>query len=636
MTRVSTAPITLAALVVAAMSVRLQHLDQPPLNFHPTRQYRSALIARACYYEHADVPEWARAVARANRDIQPAAEPPVMEWLACSAYRTVGAERLDVPRALASAFWVLGAVPLFAVMTSMASSAAAIVAVATYLFVPYGIVASRAFQPDALMTCCALWAMWALARISAHPTSRGVVVAALAAGLATVVKPMSMFLTVPAAVAFAVARGGLPMAARARILALATVLGLTSGAAYYGHSAIFGTLTRDQIQLRFVPSLLGTPFFWRGMWTQIEHVFGPLLFSVMVIGTVMAPRGLARTLLVSLWGGYAAFAVVFSYHMSTHDYYHLPFLALAALALATFYKVAIGSRLRRQSMSVAVVAGACIAVSGTMRALPAIPASDAERVKQYEEIGELAEHSTRVLFLDQQYGYVLMYHGQISGDAWPTTDDLTAAHLGGLPLIDAHQRYARDFADYGATHFIVTDLASLEAQPDLQKLLSEIAAVVTRTPTYHVYRLTERKRGLTPFRAGFMSKRGGARSRNGLRGRESALQRVGAVSESAISGRRVAGARDESRNRVDGVVQGTEPFQLAAPVLHASRRHHAQLGGYRALLEQHGHEFRRLRRSQQQTRGGGTGHALRRLVADAERVSRKGETYEGSFGARDG
>lgn len=100
-----------------------------------------------------------------------------------------------------------------------------------------------------------------------------------------------------------------------------------------------------------------------------------------------------------------------------------------------------------------------------------------------EAIGDAVEHSSRVLFVDQQYGYPLMYHGQVSGDAWPTSDDLTAEQLGNLPALDARARYIRDFATFAATHFIMTDLGSLDAQPDLQQLSVEISTLLKETPT---------------------------------------------------------------------------------------------------------------------------------------------------------
>ena len=40
--------------------------------------------------------------------------------------------------------------------------------------------------------------------------------------------------------------------------------GLIPAIVNYGSSALFGTLVRDQMSTRFVPSLLVSAFFWKG------------------------------------------------------------------------------------------------------------------------------------------------------------------------------------------------------------------------------------------------------------------------------------------------------------------------------------------------------------------------------------
>src|SRR5688572_844238 len=108
-TRIAVVVMMLVALVVCA-----RELDQDIVRFHPTRHYRSAVLARACYYDHAaGIPEWAKRVAIANREMQQAGEPPFMEWLACGAYLAIGRENVIIPRSLAVLIWVSGAVPLF-------------------------------------------------------------------------------------------------------------------------------------------------------------------------------------------------------------------------------------------------------------------------------------------------------------------------------------------------------------------------------------------------------------------------------------------------------------------------------------------------------------------------------------------
>ena len=132
--------------ILVGVIVRVHGVDDPILGFHPTRQYRSAIIARSCYYDHLDgvSPERLH-VAHANRDMQPAGEPPLLEWAACAAYRLAGHESLSVPRTVSAVVWVLGAIPLALVALRGASAGATLISIAIYLFAPYGILASRAF-----------------------------------------------------------------------------------------------------------------------------------------------------------------------------------------------------------------------------------------------------------------------------------------------------------------------------------------------------------------------------------------------------------------------------------------------------------------------------------------------------------
>ena len=100
----------LLLLCVLALAVRI-HIAQLPMNFHPTRQYRSTLIARAHYLEGREhVSTEKLEVARENRRRQGQLEPPVMELLACLAYFVAGDEHLWIPRLLSSIFWVIGGV----------------------------------------------------------------------------------------------------------------------------------------------------------------------------------------------------------------------------------------------------------------------------------------------------------------------------------------------------------------------------------------------------------------------------------------------------------------------------------------------------------------------------------------------
>ena len=477
--------------MLGALWVRALELEQSIVTFHPTRHYRSAVIARACYYDRAPgVPAWARTVAAAGRSMQPSGEIPLMEWAACSAYLALSRENIMIPRALAVAIWIAGAIPVWWMALRLASPAGALIAVALYLFLPYGIVATRNFQPDPLMTLSSLWALVALLRHHDRPARGRFITAAAVVGLAILVKPMSVFLTIPPIVALATLDRSRGSWRRHVVLA---ALGLLPGAVYYGYDTVFGTLAQDQMRMRFVPQLLPTLFFWDGLARMIGRVLSWPLFILALAGMALAPLTLARRLLAALLVGYAIFAITFTYHMATHDYYHLPYVAVASIAVAALVARIEATRTARQvrwrQPAVAVVLVALIAY-GVIAARPRLRVEDAAALAEaYAQIGEAAEHSPRMLFLDAAYGYALMYHAQVAGDSWPTLDDLNAERIDGAPAIGADARYERDFADYGPSYFVITDLESLRGEPDLAAMLARRADLVSAAPRYRVYRL---------------------------------------------------------------------------------------------------------------------------------------------------
>ena len=481
--------------MIAALAIRTPQLDQPIVRFHPTRHYRSAILARACYYEHArGIAGSAKAVADANRAMQPVGEPQVMEWLACAAYLAGGREDVMIPRLIAVITWVVGAIPVWVIACRIGSPLGAAIAVALYLFLPYGIVASRNFQPDGLMTLASLWAIVALLRYHDDPRGSRLVTAALLVGVAGLIKPMSVFLTVPAILAAAGTPNTSTTSTESTIGRVCALIagGLLPPVVYYGFEALTGTLVRDQMRMRFEPHLMATAFFWRGLATMAARVETLPLLAVWAMAMYVAADRLGRRLLAALLAGYAAFAIAFTYHMPTHDYYHLPYVAIVALGAAATLE-----RLHRwvatRVPSAVVFAGAstvtaAIVIWGSLAAWPRLtnPRADAT-VAAYERIGELTHHDPNVLFLDLEYGYSLMYHGQLSGDSWPNTDDLAAERLGGEPPITAQERFDRDYASGKPSYFVVTDLASLKAEADLRALLDDRVTVVEKTPTYHVY-----------------------------------------------------------------------------------------------------------------------------------------------------
>jgi hypothetical protein len=181
--------------------------------------------------------------------------------------------------------------------------------------------------------------------------------------------------------------------------------------------------------------------------------------------------------------------------MPTHDYYHMPYIAVVGLgvaALASWLEARVLAWMPRLALDAVVLATcAVIAVIGTQTAWPKLEISGAAaELERYRQIGEITDHDTRVLFLDLEYGYPLMYHAEVAGDTWPGSDDLNAEMLDGRPMIDANKRFARDYEGFKPHYFVITDLESLDAQPDLQALLNQRTTLIHQDPHYRIYKFT--------------------------------------------------------------------------------------------------------------------------------------------------
>jgi 4-amino-4-deoxy-L-arabinose transferase-like glycosyltransferase len=139
------------------------NLTNPTLDFAPTRQLFSALKARGIYYWHGiDAPAWQRDAAVSLGDTG-TIEPPVLEIIVSQIYRLTG-KYLWIARVYSSLFWVLGGLTLLLVIRELASTGAAMIGTLFYLFVPFGVIASRAFMPDLLMVALIVFSLWALFR----------------------------------------------------------------------------------------------------------------------------------------------------------------------------------------------------------------------------------------------------------------------------------------------------------------------------------------------------------------------------------------------------------------------------------------------------------------------------------------
>ncbi|MGB7296215.1 MAG: glycosyltransferase family 39 protein, partial [Candidatus Aminicenantales bacterium] len=190
------AELALAALMLAGFGLRMIDLTDPPLDFHPTRQFRGAVVARSIYYQLVPSTDpYIQQQAVSMRNSVSELEPPILETIVAFGYWIAGGEYLWIARIIVSMIWVLAAIPLFALVRSFTSPPTALISVAYYLFLPFGVQASRSFQPDPLMVALLILGMFTAYRWSQTRTWSWVVWTGLVMGWAILIKAFAVYFT---------------------------------------------------------------------------------------------------------------------------------------------------------------------------------------------------------------------------------------------------------------------------------------------------------------------------------------------------------------------------------------------------------------------------------------------------------
>jgi 4-amino-4-deoxy-L-arabinose transferase-like glycosyltransferase len=482
-------------LLLVGAGLRAVRLDEPPLDYHSTRQYNSALLARK--YEQALGGGGAGVGHAVVSAAAPAEiEPPIMEAITAVGWRLSGSEPLWFPRALSILAWSLGGWLLYLLLERLASRVAGIVGVAVWSLLPFGIAATRTFQPDPLMVAAIVGALLAAVMYDDEPSRRRLVVAGLAGGFAVLVKVPAIFFIAPVFVALAYHRGGF-RALWSRRTALYVALLIGPALVYHVYGFLIGGFLQGQEGGRLLPHFLVTATFWREWARKVGETVGFVLPITAMAGVLVA-RGRARRVGVALAGGYVSFGLVFSYHYATHSYYHLPLLLVLSVGVGLLAHAVTAFVRTRQadlpSVGVAAATATIVLAATPMGAYSMVPAAIPAAIAHTEvavpaEIGTLVHHSTELVFLAPSYGDTLKFYGGVAGTYWPGPGDAKLAQLEGTAPKSVPDRLADIRRDTGARFFVVTDMGQWQAQPDLRAYLNTHYSLVASNRDYLVYDL---------------------------------------------------------------------------------------------------------------------------------------------------
>jgi hypothetical protein len=188
-------------LLALGLGIRLYDLTDPPIDFHPTRQLRGAIIPRHVLPDAASADPETRQQAIAYWRSTGQYEPSIVEKLVAYTYLLMGGENLWVSRIFTSLFWIIGGIALFDLARRMTSTGGALAALAYYLILPFGAQASRSFQPDSGMVMWIVLSAYALYRWSEKPSWKWAFLAGLLGGMALLTKVVATHIVGAAAVA---------------------------------------------------------------------------------------------------------------------------------------------------------------------------------------------------------------------------------------------------------------------------------------------------------------------------------------------------------------------------------------------------------------------------------------------------
>ena len=462
----------LLVILILGFAIRFYDLTDLPLDFHSARQMLSALKARGMYYQASkDTPAEERSFAIQQWRFRASVEPEVFERIVAFTYQFTG-EKIWVARIYSSLFWMTGAVFLFLLARKITSADGALAAAAFYIFLPYAVIASRSFQPDPLIVMLIIVFLWAVYEWSGLKNWHFAILAGLFGGLAIFIKFVAAFFIIGGGLGTLLGRGSIREALKQSQVYVMTGLGILPGAVYVIYGVFVAGYLSRQFEGRFIPALFLSPSYYLSWAGMLNLVFGGSAMTTSLLGLYFWEKE-KRRFILGLWAGYALFGIVFNYHISTHDYYSLPLIPIAALSLAPLADWFFAQIAKLTTSHWARIAAFCLLLLGGFMSLWGTRAQMNSvdyrpEAAMWAEIGQKIGDKT-ITSLTQDYGSRLAYWGWKSGANWPQAGDIDYRRDRG-----GNFDFEKTFVELtaGKDYFLVTDFDQFLRQPLLQERLS--------------------------------------------------------------------------------------------------------------------------------------------------------------------
>lgn len=483
----------LSVILVCGFGTRLYDLTDPPLDYAAARQLRSAMIARGKYYAAlSDVPEWKQEVARKQQSIHGMIEPEIIEGITVLTYRLVRGEYVWIARIYSSLFWVLGGLALYFLVRGMVSGDGAIIALIYYLFVPFGLIASRTFQPDPLMTGLIISSWMCFYYWYKNFSWKWAVAVGLSAGLALYVKSTAIFFLLPSMTFVILSRKKVVETFKDLQVWVIGLMSAVPVTAYHIYGLFISGELESQLRGRFFPQMWDDLNFYVQWKNALSNVTGHyLILLIGLLGLFLIKERRDRNFLLGIWTGYLLYGFTLSYHISTHYYYTLPVIPLLAVTLGEVAERII-RLIQKIKLEPAVQIGTALLLIVGVGGGNFLLEKDDYRNEPpyYKKVADYVEPEDKIVALSQDYGYRLSFYGWRVVQPWKGTEDLRYIQLRDSEVDSFAKRFAEFSTDYD--YFIVTRMQEFRRQETLYNELYDHYPIVVEGGGYVIFDLRER------------------------------------------------------------------------------------------------------------------------------------------------
>jgi hypothetical protein len=225
---------------------------------------------------------------------------------------------------------------------------------------------------------------------------------------------------------------------------------------------------------------------WVNMLTELLGVAS----LVAALAGILIAKFPARWLLIGAWAGYLLYGVTLPHQTTTHDYYHLFLVPLAALSIAPILDLLINQVIKQhrvwQIASVFLIVATIFFAAWSARST-LLGVDYRDEPPFWQRIGTAIPTDGETIGLVQSYGNLLTYYGWRRVELWPITGELYLAGLRG----NTQQDFVTFFLDRtaGMDYFLVTTFNQLDQQPLLADHLSASFSVFAQGDGYIIYDL---------------------------------------------------------------------------------------------------------------------------------------------------